>query len=80
VRRFDERWVGQPSAVASDDVEGLAAMGASFDLVDRMRVVPFGRPAVVRLLVAAVIPLAPLPLLAVEPGELLRFVLQVLGA
>ncbi len=82
VREFDDRWLrggaaaGEP-LVGSADIQSLADLGNSFELVRSMRVVPFTRDAVVQLAVITLLPVAPLLLTMVSIEELLKRLLQV---
>jgi hypothetical protein len=82
VRQFDAKWLrgGVPAGeplVGSADIQSLADLGNSFDLVRRMRVVPITRDAVVQLVVITLIPVAPLLLTMVSLEELLKRLLQI---
>jgi hypothetical protein len=82
VREFDEKWLrgGAPAGeplVGSADVQSLADLGNSFELVRGMRLVPFTRDTVLQLAVTALLPVAPLLLTLVSLEELLKRLLQV---
>jgi hypothetical protein len=83
VREFDEKWlrgggpVGEP-LVGSADIQSLADLGNSFELVRSMRVVPITRDAVVQLAVITLLPVAPLLLTMISLEELLKRLLQVI--
>jgi len=83
VRDFDQKWLrgGAPAnepLVGSADVQSLADMGNSFEVVKGMRLVPFGKDMVVQLAVISLLPLAPLILTMIPLGELLDRFLQVI--
>lgn len=83
VREFDDKWLrgGAPAGeplVGSADIQSLADLGNSFELVRSMRVVPFTRDAVLQLAVITLLPVAPLLLTMVSLEELLKRLLQVL--
>ena len=73
VREFDSTWLrggapaGQP-LVGSADIQSLADLGNSFELVKRMRLAPVSRDAVLGLGAATLVPFAPL-LLTIMPLE-----------
>jgi len=73
VQEFDAKWlrgetsVGEPF-VGSADVQSLADLANSFEVVRTMRIVPVTREAVVGLAIATLLPLAPL-LLTMMPLE-----------
>jgi hypothetical protein len=76
VRGFDAKWLrsgappGEP-LLGSADIQSLNDLAGSFDVIRRMRLVPFG-PGLVLILVAATLaPMAPLLFLAFPLEELL---------
>jgi hypothetical protein len=80
---FDRKWMRQAvsrdeSLVGSADIQSLADMGGSFDLVDRMRMVPFGKETVIQLLAITGLPLLPLTLTLFSPQEVLTRLLEAL--
>jgi len=82
VREFDDKWLrgGAPAGellVGSADIQSLADLGNSFELVLSMRVVPVTRDAVLQLAVITLVPIAPLLLTMVSLEELLKRLLQV---
>lgn len=82
VREFDAKWLrgGAPGGeplVGSADIQSLADLGNSFELVRSMRVVPVTRDAVVQLAVITLLPLAPLLLTMISLEELLKRLLLV---
>jgi hypothetical protein len=73
VREFDTKWLrgGAPAGeplVGSADVQSLADLGNSYEVVRSMRVLPVTRDAILQLTVATLIPIAPL-LLTIMPLE-----------
>jgi hypothetical protein len=73
VREFDAKWLrsGAPAGeplVGSADLQSLADLGNSFDLVKRMRLAPVSRDAVLGLGAATLVPVVPL-LLTIMPLE-----------
>jgi hypothetical protein len=82
VREFDDKWLrGRAPAdeplVGSADVQSLADLGNSFELVRSMRVVPFTRDTVVQLAVITLLPIVPLLLTLISLEELLKGLLKV---
>ena len=82
VREFDEKWLrGRASAeeplVGSADIQSLADLGNSFELVRSMRAVPFTRDTLVQLAVITLLPLVPLLLTMVSLEELLKGLVKV---
>ena len=73
VREFDTKWLhgaapADEPLVGSSDIQSLADMSNSYDVVRTMRVAPITRQAVLGLVVATLLPIAPL-LLTVMPLE-----------
>jgi hypothetical protein len=82
VREFDEKWLrgGAPRdepLVGSGDIQSLADLGNSFEIIRSMNVVPFTRSAVIQLAVITLLPVAPLLLTMLSLEELLKQLLQV---
>jgi hypothetical protein len=82
VREFDDKWLrgGAPAdepLVGSADIQSLADLGNSFELVRSMRVVPFTRDTVLQLAVITLLPVLPLLLTMVSLEELLQQLLKV---
>jgi hypothetical protein len=82
VRRFDEKWLrgGAPadeSLVGSGDIQSLADLGNSFEIVKGMKLVPFGKDTLLRLAVISLAPVAPLLLTMMPLGELLNQFLKI---
>ena len=65
VREFDQKWLRGGAAadepfVGSGDIQSLADLGNSFQVVQDMRLVPFTWQTVLQLAVATLVPVAPL--------------------
>ena len=77
VREFDAKWLrggasaGEP-LVGSTDIQSLADLGNSYEVVRTMRVVPATTEAVVQLLVATLAPIVPLALTMMPWDQLLK--------
>lgn len=82
-REFDEKWLrggaaaGEP-LLGSADIQSLADLGNSYEVVKGIRLVPFSRDVVLQLTVISLAPVAPLVLTLVPLTELLDRFLQVL--
>jgi hypothetical protein len=76
-REFHEKWirggapVGEP-LVGSADIQSLADLGNSYEVVRGMRAVPFGRDTILQVGVPALLPLLPLALTVVPAEEILK--------
>ena len=72
---FEEKWVlnTPPSeeVLGSGDIQSLADLNNSYDIVRGMRPVPFGLDDISRLALATAAPLAPLLLTVFSPEELI---------
>ena len=83
VEGFDQKWVRGAAAPSEEllgtgDIQSLADLGNSYDIVREMRVVPFGLQDVSRLAVASAVPLTPLLLTIFSFQELVMRVVKVL--
>ncbi|MGH9577399.1 MAG: hypothetical protein ACRD3R_08170, partial [Terriglobales bacterium] len=77
VRDFDAKWLrgGAPAdepLVGSGDIQSLADLGNSFEVVQTMRLAPVTRDAILQLVVATLLPVAPLLLTMMSLEELLK--------
>ena len=82
VREFDGKWLrgGAPAdepLVGSADIQSLADLGNSFEVVRGMRWVPFTGQTILQLAVATLLPVVPLTLTMISLEELLERLLQV---
>ena len=82
VREFDRKWVYGGAApdeqlVGSGDIQSLADLAGSFDVVREMRPFPFGKENVIPLAVTVVLPALPLVLTVIPLEELVK---RLLGA
>jgi hypothetical protein len=77
VREFEAKWLrgGAPAdepLVGSADIQSLADLGNSYEVVRTMRILPITRDAVVRLAAATLVPIVPLLLTMMPLEELLK--------
>ncbi len=77
VREFDAKWLhgGAPAdepLVGSGDIQSLADMSNSFEVVRTMRIAPVTRHAFVQLVAATLVPVVPLALTMMPLEELLK--------
>jgi hypothetical protein len=82
VDRFEEKWIldTPPSeeVLGSGDIQSLADLNNSYDIVRGMRAVPFGLDDISRLALATAAPLAPLLLTVFSPEELIMRLIKIL--
>jgi hypothetical protein len=83
VRDFDTKWLrgGAPPhepLVGSADVQSLADLANSFEVVRTMRIVPFSKESVAQLALATLAPVAPLLLSMMPLEELLKKLFGIL--
>jgi hypothetical protein len=83
VRDFDAKWLrgGAPAderLIGSGDIQSLADMGNSFEVVRTMRFVPFTKETILQLAVVTIAPVAPLVLTMVSLEEILKKLLGIL--
>jgi hypothetical protein len=83
VREFDTKWLRggaapDESLVGSGDIQSLADLGNSLEVVQTMRVAPVSRDAVLRVAVTTLAPVTPLALTLMPLEELVKALLQIL--
>jgi hypothetical protein len=83
VRDFEVKWLRRPSPsdesfVGSADIQSLADLDSSYDVVRTMRLVPITNLAVLGLVAAALLPLSPLVLTVMPIEELLKKLASIL--
>jgi len=83
VRAFETKWLrgGAPldeALVGSADIQSLADLSNSFEVVRTMRLAPISRDDVVRLVIVTLVPVAPLLLTMMPLDELLRRLIGIL--
>lgn len=82
VEEFHEKWIGKNNPndeplLGSSDIQSLADLGNSYDVVQEMNLAPFTYRDVVRLTAATAAPLIPLLFFVFSPAELLRKIVEV---
>lgn len=81
-REFEAKWIHggakDEALLGSADLQSLADLGNSLQVVREMRVVPFGWDAVTRLAMATAAPLIPLGLTMMPLAELVEYLFKVL--
>jgi hypothetical protein len=82
VREFDSKWLrgGAPADepfVGSADIQSLADLGNSYEVVRSMRLAPVTKDAVLQLVVATLVPIVPLALTMMPLEELLKMLVGV---
>ena len=83
VREFDAKWLRRPppaneSFVGSADIQSLADLGNSYEVVRSMRIAPITNLAVFGVVAAALLPIAPLLLTVMPLEELLKKLASIL--
>ena len=83
VREFDAKWLrgGAPAdepLVGSADIQSLADLANSFEVVRTMQIAPISRDALLRLVAATLAPVVPLALTMMPLEELLKKLVGVL--
>jgi hypothetical protein len=83
VREFDAKWLGggapaDEPLLGSGDLQSLADLGNSFDIVRTIRIAPFTKEAILQLAAVTVAPLLPLLLTVMPFEELLKRLLGIL--
>jgi hypothetical protein len=82
VSEFEQKWLrGGASTgetpLGSGDIQSLADLGNSFEIIRQMRAVPFTLRALVRLALVTLAPVAPLTLTMISAEELLQRLIKV---
>jgi hypothetical protein len=82
VRAFDHKWLRGGAArdeplLGTGDIQSLADLGNSFEVVQGMSVIPFSKQTVVQLAVITLLPVVPLLLTMVSFEELLKGLLKL---
>jgi hypothetical protein len=82
-REFDAKWLrgGAPADepfVGSADIQSLADLGNSYEVVKTMRIVPVTKETILQIVVATLAPIVPLALTMMPLEELLKTLLGVL--
>jgi hypothetical protein len=83
VREFDAKWLrgaapADEAFLGSADIQSLADLGNSFEVVKEMRFVPITRDAVLRIVAATVAPIVPLLLTMMSLEDLIRKLFGIL--
>ena len=83
VREFDAKWLRGPvpadePLVGSGDIQSLADLANSYEVVRSMRIAPIAKEDILRLVAASLVPLVPLLLTMMPLEELLKTVLAIL--
>jgi hypothetical protein len=83
VREFDTKWLrgGAPAdepLVGSGDIQSLADLGNSYEVVRSMNIAPISKEAVLRLVAATLLPIVPLALTMMPLEELLKKLFSIL--
>jgi hypothetical protein len=83
VREFDDKWLrGRAPAdeafVGSADLQSLADLGNTYEVVKSIRPVPVTKEMVIQLAVATLAPIVPLALTMMPLEELLKKLLGIL--
>ena len=82
VREYDRKWLrgGAPPdepLVGSADIQSLADLGNSFEVLKEMKYVPFGLSTVFQLAVITLLPVLPLTLTMISLEELLERLIKM---
>ncbi|MBL8008676.1 MAG: hypothetical protein JNJ56_14235 [Ignavibacteria bacterium] len=83
VREFDYKWLQKKAPpdeplIGSSDIQSLADLGNSYEVVDKMKIIPFSRDGVIQIIGAALLPILPLALTLMPLEELLKKLVSVL--
>jgi hypothetical protein len=81
---FHEKWIGRKRPmneplVGNADIRSLADLGNSFEMIERMRIVPFDLRAIIWLVLCFLLPMLPLLLSVVPLSEIIETLLKLMG-
>ena len=81
---FDSKWVGgintpEEPLLGTTDIQSLADLGNSYELVRKMRIVPIELSDFIGIALPGVIPALPLAATVMPVGEILKGILRLLG-
>jgi hypothetical protein len=82
-REFEHKWVtgetaAADSALGSADIQSLADLGASYDMVREMKILPFTKGHLLQIAIVSALPGLPLVLLIMPVGEILKLLGNVI--
>jgi hypothetical protein len=82
VEDFHRKWIQERGAQGQDllgtsDIQSLADLANAFNVVSEMRLVPFGKSAVLRLAIALILPLLPLTLTMLPLEQIIARLLKL---
>jgi hypothetical protein len=82
VNNFRHKWVQQTSSdsepiLGTPDIQSLADLGHSFDMISEISILPFGKEAVIRLGTILILPLLPLTLTMVPLKQIVDWILKL---
>ena len=83
VRQFDKKWLrggamANEPLIGSADIQSLADLGNSYEIVRSMRLAPITRDAIVQMSAAVFLPISPLLLTIMPLEELVKYVFGLL--
>lgn len=83
VREFDNKWLkggadSEESFIGSGDIQSLADLNNSFEVVKSMQLFPFGKQTVLQLAVVVLLPLLPLLLTIISLEDLVKRLIGIL--
>jgi hypothetical protein len=81
---FHKKWIegrnpDHEPLLGSGDIQSLADLGNSFNIVDKMKPIPINPVDLLHLIVASLLPMTPLLLTVMPLGELLKLLLKVVA-
>jgi hypothetical protein len=77
VEEFDQKWIrghapGDEQLIGSGDIQSLADMGNSFEIIKGIRPIPFTKETVIQLIIIILLPVYPLALTMMPLEELIK--------
>jgi hypothetical protein len=79
---FRQKWIKKPSENAetllgTSDIQSLADLGNAFNVINDIRLLPYGKQAIIRLGVLLLLPLLPLTLTIVPLKQIIDLLLKL---
>lgn len=83
VQEFDNKWLRggadiEESFIGSGDIQSLADLNNSFEVIKSMQMFPFGKQTLLQLTLVALLPLLPLLLTIISLEELVKRLVSIL--
>jgi hypothetical protein len=80
---FWNKWIGNPASsetelLGTSDIQSLADLASAYSVVNKMRIVPFGKVTVIRVAILICLPLLPLSLTVIPMDQVIHRLLKLM--